>query len=164
MMIRLFTILLVLPFFGFCQDFQLKQVNTEAFKKELANKDYSQEAIHLYLMNNYEVLSDKLQVRKYTYPDFSICAFKQEFEHQITYSEEQCREAGGISIQLMLPKTDRISLRKWIEFMYKAEGMDSGNVWNADHSKYAPAEALPGCYYEIIETESNTILEVYCGC
>ena len=88
----------------------------------------------------------------------------QEFENAIYYSIKQCREAGGTLIRLVLPKTNRQSLVKWIEGIFKSSPMDIKHGWNSDKTKFGPTDNGAGCYFEIKETKNNTIVENYCGC
>ena len=119
---------------------------------------------YLYLIRNYKAESEKLDIKKYDYPDYNICAFKQKFEHGIVYSEEQCREAGGITTKLTLPKTDKISIIQWVELIFESSPMDIEHGWNSEKTKFGPTDDGVGCYFEIKETENNTEIEMYCGC
>ncbi len=161
-----FTILifLILPIFGNAQDFELKKPNVAELNAELKKTNYTQDVTYLYLNRNYKAESEKLEVKKYDYPDYDICAFKQKFEIGIAYSEEQCREAGGITTKLTLPKTDKQSLIQWVELIFKSSPMDIEHGWNSDKTKFGPTDNGAGCYYEIKETENNTKIDMYCGC
>jgi hypothetical protein len=161
-----FTIIIFLinPFFGIAQNFELKKPNVTELSERLKKINYSQNVTYLYLQRNYKVISKKLEIKKYDYSDYNVCAFKQKFEHGILYSEEQCREAGGITTRLNLPKTDRDSLIDWIELIFKSEQMDIKNVWNTEKTKFGPHDDGVGCYFEIKESENNTDIEMYCGC
>lgn len=157
-------LLLVFPIFCIAQSFELKIPNVEGLRAELEKTNYAHDAVYLYLIRNYEAESEKLEVKKYDYPDYSICAFKQESEYGIIYSEEQCREAGGITTHLNLPKTDKESLIQWIELIYNSSPTDIEHGWNADKTKFGPTDNGAGCYYEITETENSTEMDMYCGC
>ena len=108
--------------------------------------------------------SEKLEVKKYDYTDYSICAFKQKFENGIVYTEEQCREARGITTKLTLPKTDKKRLIQWVELIFKSSPMDIEHGWNSDKTKFGPTGNGAGCYFEIIESKNNSEIEMYCGC
>ncbi|MDH7448463.1 hypothetical protein [Aquimarina sp. 2201CG14-23] len=157
-------IFLILPIFGNAQDFELKKPNVAELNAEMKKTNYTQDVTYLYLNRNYKVESEKLEVKKYDYPDYDICAFKQKFENGIVYSEEQCREAGGITTKLTLPKTDKQSLIQWVELIFKSSPMDIEHGWNSDKTKFGPTDNGVGCYYEIKETENNTKIDMYCGC
>ncbi|MGO3706907.1 MAG: hypothetical protein ACTJGD_03070 [Mesonia hippocampi] len=155
---------LILPIFGSAQDFELKKPNVEELNAELKKNNYSQDVIYLYLNRNYKAKSEKLEVKKYSYFDYNICAFKQKFESGIVYSEEQCREAGGITTKLILPKTEKRSLIQWVELIFKSSPMNIEHGWNSDKTKFGPTDDGAGCYFEIKQTEKNTEIEMYCGC
>ncbi|MBB4119925.1 hypothetical protein GGR32_002237 [Mesonia hippocampi] len=155
---------LILPILGSAQDFELKKPNVEELNAELKKNNYSQDVIYLYLNRNYKAESEKLEVKKYSYSDYNICAFKQKFESGIVYSEEQCREAGGITTKLILPKTEKQSLIQWVELIFKSSPMNIEHGWNSDKTKFGPTDDGAGCYFEIKQTEKNTEIEMYCGC
>ena len=160
----LIILFLIFPIFGIAQNFELKKPNVAELNAELKKTNYTQDITYLYLNRNYKAESEKLEVKKYDYPDYSICAFKQKFEHGIVYSEEQCREAGGITTKLILPKTDNESLIQWIELIFKSSPMDIEHGWNSEKTKFGPTDDGAGCYFEIIETENSTAIDMYCGC
>ncbi|APU09685.1 hypothetical protein A5M85_05120 [Cellulophaga lytica] len=155
---------LIFPIFGTAQNFELKKPNVEELNAELKKTNYSQDVTYLYLNRNYKTESEKLEIKKYDYPDYSICAFKQKFENGIVYSEEQCREAGGITTKLILPKTEKESLIQWVELIFKSSPMDIKHGWNSEKTKFGPTDNGAGCYFEIKETENNTEIDMYCGC
>ena len=159
-----FIILFILPILGFGQDFALNEPKVAELKAELKKNNYSEDVVYVYLQRNYKQSSDKSNVKKYEYPDYSICAFEQNFENGITYSVEQCREAGGISTTLILPKTKKSSVIKWVEQIFQSSPMDIEHIWNKEKTKYGPTDNGVGCYYEIKETENNTKIDMYCGC
>ncbi len=155
---------LIVPLFSIAQNFDLKKPNVVELNAELKKINYSQDVTYLYLNRNYKVESEKLEVKKYDYPDYSICAFKQKFENGIVYSEEQCKEAGGITTKLTLPKTNKKSLIQWVELIFKSSPMDIEHGWNSDKTKFEPTGNGAGCYFEIIESKINSKIEMYCGC
>ena len=161
-----FTIILflIIPIFGIAQNFELKKPNITELNVELKKTNYTQDVTYLYLKRNYKAESEKLEVKKYDYPDYSVCAFKQKFEHGIVYSEEQCREAGGITTKLTLPKTEKESLIQWIELIFKSSPMDIEHGWNSEKTKFGPTDNGVGCYFEIKEYENRTEIDMYCGC
>ena len=126
--------------------------------------NFAQDVIYMYLIRNYDSIAKKREIIYYDYSDYNICSFNQDFENEINYSIEQCREAGGTSISLVLPKTDRQSLTEWIELIFQSSPMDIEHSWNSYKTIFRPTDQGVGCYFEIKETESNTLLENYCGC
>ena len=160
----LITLLFIIPFFTFSQDFKIVEPNIDELKAEVKGTNYSDDVIYLFLTQNYDSIGKKREIIYYDYPDYSICSFNQDFEKGINYSIEQCKEGGGASISLVLPKTNRHSLVKWIEAIFKSSPMDIPHGWNKDKSKFGPTDNGAGCYFEIKETNENTIVKNYCGC
>ncbi len=160
----LIILFLIFPILGIAQNFELKKPNVAELNAELKKTNYTQDVTYLYLNRNYKAESEKLDVKKYDYPDYSICAFKQKFKSGIIYSEEQCREAGGITTKLTLPKTDNESLIQWVELIFKSSPMDIEHGWNSEKTKFGPTDNGAGCYFEIKETENSTEIDMYCGC
>ncbi len=158
------AILLLLPILIFSQNFKIAEPNVAELKAEMQRTKYAEDVIYLYLNQNFDSIAKKREVIYYNYPEYSICSFNQGFENGINYSIEQCKEAGGISVSLTLPKTDRQSLIKWIEGIFKSSPMDIEHGWNSDKSKFGPTDDGAGCYFEIKETDKNTMVENYCGC
>ena len=152
------------PILIFSQDFKIAKPNVDELKLEMKRTRYTKDVVYLYLNRNYDSIAKKREVIHYDYPDYSICSFNQDFENGINYSVEQCKEAGGISISIVLPKTDRQSLIQWIELIFQSSPMDIEHSWNSDKSKFRPTDDGVGCYYEIKETDANTLVKNYCGC
>jgi|SRR5690606_9111755 len=157
-------LILIFPILTFGQSFKLPEPNVKELKDKMVKSDYTKEVVYLYLIQNFDTISKKREIINYDYPDYSICSFNQNFENDINYSLEKCKEAGGLSVLLMLPKTDRQSLIKWIELIYKSAPMDIEHTWNSSKTKFGPTDEGVGCYFEIKETERNTLIENYCGC
>ena len=150
--------------FVFGQGFKLTEPNISKLKKQILTSE-NNEVIFNYLINNYKEVSEKSDVEYYEWNKSKLCAFTQEFENGIKYSVFECKEAGGITIELELPKIKRTELMKWIENIYEVDKMDiDKNVWKEDNSKFEPIEVNPGCYYKIKEREKTTIVDLYCGC
>lgn len=157
-------IFILIPILISAQEFKIAEPNVEELKAEMKRTKYAEDVIYLYLNRNFDSIAKKREVIYYNYPDFSICSFNQDFENGINYSIEQCREAGGISVSLTLPKTEKKSLVEWVERIFKSSPIDIEHGWNKDKSKFEPTDKGVGCYFEIKETERNTIVENYCGC
>lgn len=155
---------LIFPIFGIAQNFELIKPNVDQLNAELKKTNYAHGVVYLYLNQNYKAESEKLEVKKYDYHDYSICAFKQKFEHGIVYSEEKCREAGGTTTKLTLPKTNKENLIQWIELIFKSSPMDIEHRWNSEKTKFGPTDNGAGCYYKIKKTENGITIDMYCGC
>ena len=148
----------------FGQDFNPIEPNIIKLKEQISSGENTEVIFH-YLINNYKVTSKKYDLEYYEWEKSKICAFTQEFENGIKYAIFECKEAGGITIKLELPKIKRTELMKWIEKIYEVDKMEiDQNVWKENNSKFEPKEVNPGCYYKIEEEEKITLIELYCGC
>ena len=148
----------------FGQDFKLTEPNILKLKEQISTEQ-NIEVIFNYLTNNYKPVTEKSDLQYYDWNKTKLCAFTQGFENAIKYSIFECKEAGGITVELELPKIQRTELMKWIEKIYEVDKMDvDQNVWKEENSKFEPKEASPGCYYKIEEKEKTTLIELYCGC
>ncbi|WP_282089645.1 hypothetical protein [Aquimarina algiphila] len=162
---RLVTIFtLIFPIFVIAQTFELKKPNVAELNEQLKTSNYSKNVVYLYLIHNYKPSSEKFDLIKRNFDSDNFCAFKQKFEYRISYSEAKCKEAGGETTKLILPKTNRESAIQWIELIFKSSPMDIDHGWNGEKTKYGPTDGGAGCYYEITDTEFNTKIGMYCGC
>jgi hypothetical protein len=133
--------------------------------KEENSKGKNTEPILNYLKNNYNTNSEKFEKQFLEWETSKECAFKQKFENNIVYSVFNCKEAGGMTIELEMPKIKRKELMLWIEKIYEVDKMDDEeNIWKENNSKFEPKEAIPGCYYKIDERNKTTFVSLYCGC
>ena len=80
------------------------------------------------------------------------------------FKDYQCNEEGGSSSILTLPKTDRKSLIIWVEQIFKIYPTDIDHSWNSEMTIFRPTDEGAGCYYEIIENKTSTMVKIYCGC
>lgn len=157
------TLFLLFSFSCESQNFELAKPNVKQLKEQL--KDNSiQEIIYSYLINNYNILSEKFDVKNYNYPDYDVCSFKQNFQNEIIYSEEKCKEAGGITIEVIFPKTKKENLIHWVESIFKSYSMDIEHKWNSNRTKFEPSDKGVGCYFEITQTNKKSKIYNYCGC
>lgn len=148
----------------FGQSFKLIEPNISKLKEQISSGQNTK-VIHHYLNNNYKLTSEKYDLEYYEWDKSMLCAFTQKFENEIKYSVFECKEAGGITLELELPKMERKELMKWIEKIYEVDKMDiDQNIWKEDNSKFEPTEANPGCYFKIEERARTTFVELYCGC
>lgn len=146
------------------EKFTFIEPNIIKLKKQVKSKQNS-EVIYNYLSNNYQPSGDKFELEYYDWDKSKICSFSQEFKTGIKYSVFECKEAGGITIELELPKISRKHLMNWIEKIYEVDKTDiESNIWKDNNSKFEPKEINPGCYYKIKEKDNSTLVELYCGC
>ena len=133
--------------------------------KQAHKSNQETEVIYLYLSKYYTKSGKKFNIKYYDWNNSEICSFSQRFKPEIIFEVIQCKEAGGTSIKLKLPKMNRKKLMKWIEKIYEVNkmGVDQ-NVWKANNTKFEPKEVNPGCYYKIEEIKNATIVDLYCGC
>ena len=163
MLKNILLILFLVPVFGFGQSFNLKTPNVPALKKQL-ELDSSKEIIFLYLEEEYIKLGNKNNIKKYEYNQKEICAFEQKFNFDINYTIDQCAEEGGMNYSISFPKVNRTSLMNWIQIMDKNNLSEVENSWNTAKTIYRPSDEGVGCYYTIKETETNSVVEIWCGC
>lgn len=148
----------------FGQNFTLTEPNVSKLKKQISTGQNTEVIFH-YLSNNYKPNSEKSDLEYYDWDKSKLCAFTQGFENEIKYSVSECKEDGGIFVDLELPKMERTELISWIEKIYEVDKMDiDQNVWKENNSKFEPKEINPGCYFEIKEEDNRTLVELYCGC
>ena len=91
------------------------------------------------------------------------CGFTQKFQFDIQYSIEQCNEVTFLTEKVIFPKTELSSIKKWVEQIYKAGLTDIENTWYENENKYGPKDREAGCYYTIKQTETHSIIKVWCG-
>lgn len=158
-------ILLFFPFFCFSQDFVIPKPNIEELEAELNSREFLSDEVYLYLIKNFDSIASKKDLKYYDYDSNSICSFNQGFDKNINYfTYNQCNEEGGSSSILTLPKTDRKSLIIWVEQIFKIYPTDIDHSWNSEMTIFRPTDEGAGCYYEIIEKKSSTMVKIYCGC
>lgn len=158
---------LLLIFFSnliFGQNLKLAEPNISKLKDQISSGQNTTVIGH-YLTNNYKPTSKKYDLEYYEWDKSMVCAFTQEFENGIKYSVFECKEAGGNTIELELPKMERTELMKWIEKIYEVDKMEiDQNVWKENNTKFEPTEINPGCYFRIEERKKATFVNLYCGC
>lgn len=138
-------------------NFILHTPDTLKLKELLKNRQWSESLSYLYLINYYEKDSTKDSIKYYEWDSKSICSFNQKFKNGIKYSVWECKEAGGISETIELPKLELKKVQQFIELLF----FEDVNSWKSKY-KYEPEEA--GCYYEIKQLSEKTIIDIFCGC
>lgn len=162
---KLTLLIIFFPLISFGQIFQLVEPDVNRLKDDYDKFNFRDEPIYLYLVSHYDSSGSKTAIKKFEFPDYSICSFNQNFQNHISYSIDQCREAKGVSVTLTFPKAGRQNVRKWIEQIHKVtEAGDIEHGWNDDKTEFGPVDQGAGCYYMINETEISTIVKNYCGC
>ena len=156
-------LLFLLPFPA-CAQFELKIPDVENLEAELKKSNFADESIYFYLTKNYDITSDKKDIQRLDYSEYQICSFKRIFNNNIEYYFEQCKEAGGVIISLKMPKASTQNLKLWIEKIHIIEsGFD--NVWDENKPLlYRPDDEGVGCWYSIEHRDSESIIQIYCGC
>lgn len=147
------------------QNFELKDPNIIALKEKAKSKDFSEEIVYLYFLENYKPTSEKIKIKRSDYIEDSICSFEQTFENNIRYVVNNCDEEGGVTINIFLPKIEKEKIKKWIEKIYSAEAGDVKNKWYSGKDIYGPEDKGAGCYYEITPTKQKEwSISIFCGC
>jgi hypothetical protein len=142
---------------GSAQEFVLTKPDTAHLRKLEKQGDYTASLTYLYLQTYYKPVSPKDSVSYFEWDKESICAFRQDFVAGITYKVWNCDEGKGITEELTLPKIPLPALRDFMRELYH----DKENTWVTPIS-YAPEEM--GCFYDIVESDQSTTIQIYCGC
>ena len=146
------------------QEFQLITPDTDKIQQQLIDSDYQEEAIYYYLINNFKQVSGFYETKSFAWDTEALCSYAQDFEEGIRYTINECGESGA-DLKITFPKVKREKIMTWIEQIHSVyESENDTNVWSDDHTTYQPSEMLPGCYYEIQETNYTTSVTIYCGC
>jgi len=163
-----YHLLIVLLFLSFSLSaqkiFVLKTPNSEKLKQEFVKSNYQMNTILTHLEKNYTVTSGKLDIK--LDPDFdnAECGFTKKFKSGIVYTIFSCGEAAPQKEKIFFPKTKTSELKKWIEAIHRSEAEDNNNKWYKGKNEYAPKDEGPGCYYKIIQTKTQSIIDIFCGC
>ncbi|MDT0552046.1 hypothetical protein [Urechidicola vernalis] len=160
---RFLIVLVIFPIIGFSQSFELKKPNISKLKDALEQNN-STEIIYAYLLQEYENIGEKKNVKMFEYNKNQICAFEKEFLGGISYTIDECAEEGGITYNITFPRIDKKELMNWVEIMDSNDLSEIENSWNSDGTIYRPNDEGVGCYYTIKETETKSTVEVWCGC
>lgn len=160
------SILIALFFLSFqiySQNFVLKKVDSKALKQKFEESNYEMNIVLTYLKENYKVVEEKSDIK--LDPDFDNkeCGFTIKFEYGIEYTYRNCGEAKPVEELITLPKVDKVRLQKWIENINSAYPMDIKNVWYKGENEYGPEDEEAGCYYKILPSDKNSIIETWCG-
>lgn len=144
------------------ESFTLKTPDVGKIKETIDEVNYLRGGILIYLENNYSNNSKKINVKKES-DEKTECGFTQKFQFDIQYSIEQCNEVTFLTEKVIFPKTELSSIKKWVEQIYKAGLTDIENTWYENENKYGPKDREAGCYYTIKQTETHSIIKVWCG-
>jgi len=162
----LFTLLLFSCTSFSQQTFILKLPDAEKLNKRYNEKETSTDIVYLYLNENYKSNSVKYAIQTDADFDNIECGFTKKFKHGILFTTNNCGEASPLIQKITFPKTNRSTLQKWVELIYKASiplDSKSTNKWK-NNNEYIPKDEEAGCYYKIIDTSKLSIVEIWCGC
>lgn len=163
-----FLFLLLISINSFCQKkFILSDPKVKTLTSFQEKNEVGIDVILLYLESNYASNSKKYNIKKD--PEFNNqeCGFTKKFKYNIIYTTYKCGEASPIIQKIAFPKTTVKGLKNWIEKIYKIglpEGVESNNKWYENNIEFGPKDKEAGCYYKIKQTNTNSIIEVWCGC
>ncbi|MEM6805374.1 MAG: SH3 domain-containing protein [Bacteroidota bacterium] len=136
--------------------FQFAQIDTAKLYKLAIENKVLEYTGYLYLKTNYKEIGPK-KARKYVeWNKEEACAYAHDFEQGISYQLEQCGE-GGASELISFPKMGLKEAQRFIETLFHTKE----NSWTSPFSYEAEGA---GCYYEIKQTATKTIIDIYCGC
>jgi hypothetical protein len=111
----------------------------------------------LYFEKHYPLASKLDSVKYLEGSENEMCFFIKKYALGTAYKLDACAEEGGGGEVLYFPKMKTQEARKFVEKLF----FDPENTWQ-NELNYAPGGA--GCYYEIIQTKTQTIIDTYCGC
>lgn len=133
-------------------------------KKEFLKSDYQLNTVLTYLERNYKAISEKTDIK--TDPEFNNaeCGFTKKFEFDIKYTLYKCGEAAPIKETITFPKCSLSELKKWIENIHASSTEEITNVWYEDKNEYGPKDKEAGCYYTLKQTDTQSIITIWCGC
>jgi hypothetical protein len=162
----LFTLLLFSCTSFSQQSFVLKLPDAEKINKRYNENESITDVVYFYLNKNYNSNSAKYAIQTDADFDNIECGYTKKFKYGILFITNNCGEASPLIQKITFPKTNRSTLQKWVELIYKASlPSDSKptNNWK-NQNEYTPNEGEVGCYYKIIETSTKSIVEIWCGC
>lgn len=142
------------------EEFKLAKVDTALVNKVYRDLSYMASDLYIYLRLNYNITSTKDSVQYFEGSDeiSEECSFYQELDFNISYHTWNCKEeGGGFEETVKFPKISTQEAGSLINELF----YDEWNSWKSEF-RYEPEGA--GCYYEIKQTENNTIISVWCGC
>ncbi|MCB9245655.1 MAG: hypothetical protein H6606_04430 [Flavobacteriales bacterium] len=97
-----------------------------------------------------------------SYPDCEgcVCSWSQTFEKGISYTYNDCGIAGyEIEMSFDLPDLEVAHLRQLCESLFCCPS----NFWNADSTRFEPADGDAGCYIEILSDTRPLRLKYFCS-
>lgn len=162
---RYLLLLLFVTSTVFSQDFRLPKPDIAQIKAAMEQQPGA-DNIYIYLTQHFKPVSKKYDIQEYTDTDSpEMCSFRQNFEHNIIYSEDYCSESGVV-YNIILPKADIANVKTWVEEMHGKEANYDGiyNLWDETGLIYRPSNEGAGCYYEVKPEKDKTVLFIYCGC
>ena len=162
--IYLFTILnLITLRIGAQKSLILKEVITKDLHQQFEKSNGQMNIILSYFEKNYKAVSEKLNVLIDEEMGGVECGYTKKFEFGIEYTYHNCGEARPVKERIILPKVTMTELRKWIEHINDAYPMDIKNIWYEGGNEYGPEDKEAGCYYNILPSAKNSVIEVWCG-
>lgn len=152
--ILLFTVLFLFHFGMKGQKFGLFIPTGEGLSAVLESDD----VIYGYLEIYYFTMSEKDSIgfNSWDMEQLDTCSFTQQFSNSILYKQLGCGEIGT-DYEIIFPLVELDKMQELVELLFFSDD----NKWTSEFA-YEPDGA--GCYIVIIQGESNTRLEIYCGC
>ena len=145
------------------QNFQLKKINSNELGKEFAASNYEMNTLYTHLKRNYKIIREKYNVKYDEEMNNEECGFMAQFEPNITYTYLNCGEAKPVEEKISFPKVVKEALQYWIEQLHLTQLMGDHNIWYKGENEYGPKDEEAGCYYKIIPSKEQSIVEIWCG-
>lgn len=145
---------------GYSQKLKLVKPDTAYLKIQAKKGKYNKSLSYLYLEKYYNINSKKRNIQYSEWDKKNICSFSQEFNYGIKYYKWTCKEDGGITETITFPKMDVKEIQRLVNVLFYDP---QNNKW-VSLLKYEPKDSGAGCYYEIVESNTDIKLKIYCGC
>lgn len=148
------------------QTFELKPVDSQKLRQQFEDSNYQELIIVSYLKEHYKATSDKINVLYDQEMGGVECGYTLTFEGGIQYTYHKCGEEAPVKEKIIFPKLNQSRFKKWIENIEKANpaAEDTHNIWYKNENEFGPKDEGVGCYYKILPSKKNSIVEVWCGC
>ena len=138
-------------------NFILPRVDTALINNLYFQQERKLDKGYLYLTSNFNKIGEKDSIFYHPDCDTCECGYLQKFQYGILY-KERCLESG-IQIIYEFPTLKSNDIRQWVEALF----FTVNHIWE-DQNNYVEKEGGAGCYYQIIQSDSKTVVDVYCGC
>jgi hypothetical protein len=148
------------------QSFDLKPADSQKLRQQFEASNYQELIVVSYLKKHYKATSGKRKILYSKEMGGARCGYTLNFKGGIQYTYLKCQEEAPVVETITFPKVETARLQKWIENIEKANpsAEDTQNIWYKNENEFGPKDEGVGCYYKILPSEKNSIVEISCGC